>query len=95
MLAIVVFAHFVLVVATVRFNQLIYGANEEDRLVEIALILSQPVSTNITVTVSSIDISAEGKYTYTHIYVCVSYQCRLIKMYLLYYVHSYIIITYV
>ena len=74
MLAIVVFAHFVLVVPTVRFNQLIYSANEEDRLVEIALVLSQPVSTNITVTVSSIDISAEGKYAYTHIRICV---CKL------------------
>ena len=71
MLAIVVFAHFVLVVATVRFNQLIYSANEEDRLVEIALILSQPVSTIITVTVSSIDISAKGKYIYIYMCVCV------------------------
>ena len=48
------------------FNQSTYNVNEEDRLVTIVLVLSHPVSTSTTITVSTTDISAKGK----HIYVC-------------------------
>ena len=44
-----------------NFNQSVYNVNEDDGLVQIALVLSYPVSTNTTITVSTTDISAQGK----------------------------------
>ena len=43
------------------FNQSAYNVNEDDRLVRIVLVLSHPVSTDTTITVSTTDISAKGK----------------------------------
>ena len=42
------------------FSQSTYRVNEENRSVQLVLILSHPVSTNITVTISTTDISAKG-----------------------------------
>jgi len=47
------------------FHQSSYSVNENDRSVQPVLVLSGPASTNITVTVKSTDISAEGKDTIT------------------------------
>ena len=50
-----------LVVSIVRFTQSTYRVNEDEGAVQFVLVLSHPASTNITVTVSSIDKSAKGK----------------------------------
>jgi len=48
----------------VRFHQSSYSVNEDDRSVQPVLVLSSPAATNITVAVTSADISATGKDTY-------------------------------
>ena len=50
-----------LVVSIMRFTQSTYRVNEDEGAVQFVLVLSHPASTNITVTVSSIDKSAKGK----------------------------------
>ena len=45
---------------TVMFSQSTYRGNEEDGSVQPQLVLSQPVSTSVTVRVSSSDRSATG-----------------------------------
>jgi len=49
------------VAPSVRFHQSSYSVNEDDRSVQPLLVLSDPASTNIIVTVKTTDISAEGK----------------------------------
>ena len=53
------------------FNQSTYNANEDDRLVQIVLVLSHPVSTSTTITVSTTDISAKGKDMYIYIIIII------------------------
>ena len=53
---------YVFIVRTVRFTQSTYRVNEGDRSAQIVLVLSHPASTNIIVTLSSIDKSAKGTY---------------------------------
>ena len=47
--------------ATINFEQQTYNVNETDEIVEFALVLSNPSSTNISVQISSTDGSATGK----------------------------------
>ena len=48
--------------ATVRFDQPTYSVNEDGGPVQPALVLSNPLSTDITVEVFNTDGSATGKY---------------------------------
>ena len=45
-----------------RFSHAMYTVNENAGVVQVSLILSNPSSTNVTMQVSSADISANGKY---------------------------------
>ena len=49
---------------TVRFSQSMYNVDESDGVVQILLILSNPSSTALNVTVFATDESADGKYVY-------------------------------
>ena len=60
------FTFILFIDVTVAFARRTYGVNEEDGSVQPALVLSQPVSTSITVMVSSSDISARGSIKYVH-----------------------------
>ena len=51
---------YIIGVSIVRFTQSTYRVNEDDGSVQLVLVLSYPASTNVTVTVSSIDESAKG-----------------------------------
>ena len=53
----------------VSFNQLIYTVNEADRLLEVLLVLSNPASFDVTVTVFNTDGSAIGKEVCTYKFV--------------------------
>lgn len=55
-------------VTTVSFEQSTYRVNENDGLVQITLILSNPSSSNITVQVTSNDNTAKGIYYHYHSY---------------------------
>jgi len=46
----------------IKFNQSVYSVTENDGYVEPVLVISSPLSTNITVIVSSSDGSADGEY---------------------------------
>ena len=74
------FIHCIFIDTTVKFTQSTYRVNEDDGSVQPALVLSQPVSASITVTVFSSDGSAEGiAYIYVHIYHSV---CVYVRMYM-------------
>ena len=60
----VIFTGCVLVAPNVRFGQSTYGVNEDEGSVQIELALNDQASTNITVIVSSTDMSAKGKENY-------------------------------
>ena len=51
-----------LLAATVRFNHLTYRVSENESSAKIELILDNPVSINVTVTVNTIDVRASGEY---------------------------------
>ena len=46
----------------VRFHQSKYSVSEKDQLLQPLLVLTEPSSTNITVLIKSIDITATGEY---------------------------------
>ena len=46
---------------TVNFHQLKYIVSEKDQLLHLQLVLNESSSTNITVQIKSIDITATGK----------------------------------
>ena len=48
--------------ATVGFGQAMYTVDENDGVVQILLILSNPSSATLNLTVFTTDISANGKY---------------------------------
>ena len=53
--------------ATVRFSQAMYTVDESNGVVQILLILSNPSSTTLNITVLATDKSANGKYiTFMH-----------------------------
>ena len=51
-----------LLATTVRFNQSAYNFSEDVLLAEIVLVLDNPVSINVTVTVDTINVTASGEY---------------------------------
>ena len=57
------FTDYFLVAPTVRFSRSNYSVNEDDRSVQLVLVLNDETSSDIAITVSSTDISAEGKST--------------------------------
>ena len=52
----------ILLVTSVKFSQLAYSVGENNGMVQILLVLSNPSSTDITVQVSNTDGSASGEY---------------------------------
>ena len=47
---------------TITFNQSTYSVNEDDGPAQPVLVLSNPSSTDITITVQNTDITARGTY---------------------------------
>lgn len=56
-------------VANIRFEQSTYNVDENDGPVQAVLVLSNPLSSNVTVEVMGTDISATGDHeTYNNLY---------------------------
>ena len=53
-----------LLAVTVDFNQSSYGVNEEDEVVQLTLLLSNPTSSNITIQLRVRQDSAKSKPAY-------------------------------
>ena len=49
---------------TLKFNQSVYSINEDMKLVKIVLVLSNPISTAITLKINESDITANSKWIY-------------------------------
>ena len=64
------------VAPTITFNQSTYTINEDDGLVTIVLILSNPSTTDITVQVLTTDGSATGEYGIGEVYDKLQYYNR-------------------
>ena len=62
----------------VNFNQSTYSVNENDRILQPVLILSNPSSTDITVQVRSTDKTATGEYHDRGMYIIGSMQHRIV-----------------
>ena len=74
-----------------RFHQSSYSVNEDNRSVQPVLVLSSPATTNITVTVASIDISAKGKNTVimlTHNIAIYRANCKILSMHVIINMHK-------
>ena len=63
-LSCIVFNYFVSVAIGINFSQSLYTSNENTMTVQPILLLTNPSSTDVTVQVMSINITAFGKHTY-------------------------------
>ena len=59
----------VLLVVIIKFDELTYNVDERSGMVQVALVLSNPLSSDLTVDVMSNDVTASGK----HYRICVNY----------------------
>ena len=63
----VILLPYCFIASTISFNQSTYHVNENDMTVEIAAILSNPSSTDITVEVGSNDDTANSEFTISYV----------------------------
>ena len=52
---------------TLKFNQSVYSVNEDMKLVKVVLVLSNPISTAITLKINYSDSTASSKHTYSYV----------------------------
>lgn len=66
--------YMLLILATVVcFNVSSISVNEDEGLVTFAILLTNPSSTGITLTILTADITATGEFNMAHTYVCTLY----------------------